>query len=65
MPKMKTKRSLAKRVKKTGSGKIVFFKTGRRHKLTKKTRTRKRRLCETWSVAATDQRAVKRMLCMG
>ncbi len=65
MPKMKTKRSLAKRIKKTGTGKLVFYKVGRRHKLTSKTRTRKNRLCETWTVAPTDQRAVKRMLCMG
>ena len=35
MPKMKTKRSAAKRFKKTGSGKIVHFQGGYRHLSTK------------------------------
>jgi large subunit ribosomal protein L35 len=65
MPKMKTKRSLAKRVKVTGTGKYAFYKTGRRHKLTSKSRGRKRRLCETWTVASTDRKTVARMLCQG
>lgn len=44
MPKMKTKRATAKRIKKTGSGKLVHFQCGKRHILTKKSRKRKRRL---------------------
>lgn len=44
MPKMKTKKSAAKRFKKTGSGKIVHQHSGHRHLSTKKSPKRKRRL---------------------
>ncbi len=44
MPKMKTKRATAKRIKKTGSGKLIHQKCGGSHILTKKSRKRKRRL---------------------
>ena len=36
MPKMKTKKSAAKRFKVTGSGKISYNKSGNRHLSTKK-----------------------------
>ena len=38
MPKMKTKKSAAKRFKKTGSGKVKFNKSGNRHLSTRKVR---------------------------
>ena len=44
MPKMKTKKSAAKRFKVTGSGKISYNKCGNRHLSTKKSQKRKRRL---------------------
>ncbi len=44
MPKMKTNRSAAKRIKKTGTGKMRRFHAKHRHILTKKTRKQKRRL---------------------
>jgi len=44
MPKMKTKKSAAKRFRKTGSGKIMYNKSGNRHLSTKKSSKRKRRL---------------------
>ena len=44
MPKMKTKKSAAKRFKKTGSGKIMRFQGGNRHLSSKKPSKRKRRL---------------------
>ena len=44
MPKMKTNKSVAKRFKKTGSGKIVHARAYCRHILTKKSPDQKRRL---------------------
>jgi large subunit ribosomal protein L35 len=42
--KKKTHKGVAKRFKKTGTGKVVRHKSMKRHILTKKSRTRKRRL---------------------
>jgi large subunit ribosomal protein L35 len=42
--KKKTHKGVAKRFKKTGTGKILRHQSGKRHILTKKSRTRKRRL---------------------
>lgn len=42
MPKMKTNRAVAKRMKKNGSGKIIHYKSMKSHILTKKTKKRKR-----------------------
>lgn len=44
MPKMKTKKSAAKRYRVTAGGKIKYKKQGLRHILTKKNRKRKRNL---------------------
>jgi large subunit ribosomal protein L35 len=44
MPKMKTKRGAAKRLKKTGSGKLVRAGAWKQHKLEKKGPKRRRRL---------------------
>ena len=44
MPKMKTKRSTAKRFKVTGTGKLVRHHAYHSHILTTKTRKQKRRL---------------------
>ncbi|TET82112.1 50S ribosomal protein L35, partial [candidate division TA06 bacterium] len=44
MPKLKTRRSVAKRLKKTAKGKFKRQKAYRSHILTKKTRARKRSL---------------------
>lgn len=41
---MKTKKAALARFKVTGTGKLVRKRPGRRHKLTKKSSTRKRRL---------------------
>ncbi|MCB9357067.1 MAG: 50S ribosomal protein L35 [Calditrichaeota bacterium] len=64
MPKMKTKRSMAKRCKVTGSGKIVFYKTRRRHKLTHKTTAHKNRLTGTQTFEGGEETKVKRMMGM-
>lgn len=44
MPKLKTKKSVAKRVKITGTGKIKHFSPGGSHLLSKKSTKRKRRI---------------------
>ena len=44
MPKMKTRRSVAKRFSFTGTGKVKYKKQGLRHILTKKSPKRKRGL---------------------
>ena len=44
MPKMKTKKSVAKRVKVTGTGKLMRYKAGRRHLLVRKNAKRRRQL---------------------
>ncbi|MGI9348128.1 MAG: 50S ribosomal protein L35 [Gammaproteobacteria bacterium] len=44
MPKMKTNKSVAKRFRRTGSGKITHARAYRRHILTKKSPDQKRRL---------------------
>ena len=44
MPKMKTNRGAAKRMRKTGTGKIRRMRANKSHILTKKDRKRKRRL---------------------
>lgn len=44
MPKMKTNRSVAKRIKRTASGKFKRFRAKHRHILTKKSPKQKRRL---------------------
>ncbi len=62
MPKMKTNRGAAKRFKATGSGKIKRSKAYSSHILTKKSTKRKRNLRKSGLIAASDRRAVKRML---
>jgi len=62
MPKMKSNRGAAKRFKATGSGKIKRRRAYLRHILTTKTRKQKRNLRRSTTVAATDQRAIRRLL---
>lgn len=44
MPKLKTKKAVAKRFKLTPSGKIKYYPVGKSHLLTRKTRKRTRGL---------------------
>lgn len=62
MPKMKTRRSAAKRFRKTGSGGLRRRRAYASHILTKKSRKRKRRLRKPTSVSKADTKRVKRML---
>jgi large subunit ribosomal protein L35 len=62
MPKMKTHRGAAKRIKRTGSGKLVRRHAYHSHILTKKSRKRKRRLRSSAVVAPSDAKVLERML---
>jgi large subunit ribosomal protein L35 len=62
MPKMKTHRAAAKRLRKTGSGKIVHERAYFRHILEKKPSRRKRRLSQTVVVAKADAKRARRLL---
>ena len=62
MPKMKSHRGTAKRVKVTGSGKLRREKANRRHLLEHKASKRTRRLAGTTDIAPADVARVKRLL---
>ena len=55
MPKMKTKRAAAKRLKRTASGKLKRRRGWKRHKLEAKAPKRKRRLRKATLIAKVDQ----------
>ena len=62
MPKMKTRKSAAKRFDVTGSGKFRRRRQNLRHILTKKSAKRKMRLGQGTLVDGANAGAVKRML---
>ncbi|MDA8367044.1 MAG: 50S ribosomal protein L35 [Actinomycetota bacterium] len=62
MPKMKTDRGAAKRIKVTGSGRLRRRKAFRSHLLEKKSSVRTRRLGRESDIAPGDARQVRRML---
>lgn len=59
MAKLKTKRGWLKRVKIKKSGKILHWKSGKRHLLTGKSRKRKRRLSKLTPVSRADLKRFK------
>lgn len=60
--KLKSHSGASKRFKKTGSGKLLRRKAGRRHILTSKARDRKRRLKGTAVVDKTMELTIMRLL---
>ncbi len=62
MPKMKSHSGTSKRVKITGSGKIVRQKAGKRHNLEKKSSTVTRRMSGVVEVSPADAKKVKKLL---
>jgi large subunit ribosomal protein L35 len=62
MPKMKTHSGTKKRVRLTGSGKLVHEQTNRQHKFEGKSSTRSRRLSMDASISPADRRRIKRLL---
>jgi len=65
MPKMKTRRATAKRIRVTGTGKLVRAHASKRHILTKKSRSRKRRLGMSVVVSPADGPRLMRQLPHG
>lgn len=65
MPKMKTHRGAAKRVKKTAKGRLKRMRSNKSHILTKKTAKRKRRLRKPDLVAKSDEKKLHKILPYG
>jgi large subunit ribosomal protein L35 len=63
--KLKTKKSIAKRVKITARGKILRHKAGKRHLLSSKNARRKRKLRHATLISPADTKMIKRMLPYG
>ena len=62
MPKMKTDRGAAKRIKVTGTGRLRRRQAFRGAHLEKKSSVRTRRLGRETDIAKADERATRRML---
>ena len=62
MPKLKTHKGSAKRIKISGTGKLMRNKAYQSHLLTKKRRKRKRSLKETVAVNPADLKRTKLIL---
>ncbi|MFB3879776.1 MAG: 50S ribosomal protein L35 [Armatimonadota bacterium] len=60
--KAKTQKTAAKRVKKTGTGKVVVRHAFKGHLLTRKSERRKRRLRQPGVASAADRRAFERLV---
>ena len=65
MPKMKTNKSVAKRFRLTGTGKVRRTRAGKGHILTKKSRKRKRKLKQQGLVFSTEAKTIRRLLPYG
>lgn len=62
MPKQKTKKSAAKRFKKTATGKLMYKKQGRRHILTKKAPKRKRQLRGDSVLSPAETKRIEKLI---
>jgi large subunit ribosomal protein L35 len=62
MPKMKSHTGTGKRVRTTGSGKLVRQKSGKRHHLEHKASKVTRRLTGRTEVAPADRKRIRRLL---
>ena len=62
MPKLKTKKSAAKRIKVTASGKLKRYKAFHSHILTKKSPKRKRNLRKSTLVNPADAKNIKKLI---
>ena len=62
MPKMKTKRAAAKRLKKTGTGKLMRAGAWKQHKLEHKHPKRRRHARRAQPVSKADEAVMKRLV---
>lgn len=65
MPKMKTRKCIAKRIKRTASGKFMYSKPGRRHLMSSKTSKRKRHMRKAAMLPAAHAQRIKKALPYG
>jgi large subunit ribosomal protein L35 len=65
MPKLKTNRSVKKRMRVTKSGKVKHFKSGRGHLLTLKSSKRKRHLGKAGYLKGAEAKTVNMLLPYG
>lgn len=65
MPKLKTLRALKKRIKITGTGKLLRRKAFKSHLLTKKSKKRKRNLKKLTVVTKEEEKRLKKLLPYG
>ena len=65
MPKLKTSKSVKKRMRVTKSGRIKYFKAGRRHLLTSKRAKRKRLMGKPGFVSKGEERVIEKLLPYG
>ena len=62
MPKMKTHKGTAKRVRATGTGKLVHEHTNNQHKFEHKSSSRKRRIDGTGVLSPADAPRMRKLL---
>ena len=62
MPKLKTKRGAAKRLKVTGTGKLMRAKGWKQHHLEWKPPKRKRRLRKATLISPADAKRIRRLV---
>lgn len=65
MPKLKTRKCAAKRLKQTGTGKYRHNKAGARHLMSTKNAKRRRRLRQDGAVSAAERKRIKAALPYG
>ena len=65
MPKIKTKKAVAKRFKFTKKGKVKRSRSFKSHILTKKTAKRKRALRKAGIVSRVEAKSIKRLMPYG
>ena len=62
MPKIRTRKAAAKRIKITGTGKVMLRRAQKSHLLTHKSAKRKRRLATASVASKADSKTAKRMV---
>ncbi|MBI3494598.1 50S ribosomal protein L35 [Candidatus Saccharibacteria bacterium] len=62
MPKMKTHKGTAKRIKKTGTGKLLRRRAFGGHMLAKKSASRKRRIGSSAEITGSIRKNIKRVI---
>lgn len=62
MPKLKTHKGVAGRVKVTGTGKLMRFRAGRRHLLTRRPPKRMRQSRRSAEVTAVQEKQLRQLI---